>query len=182
MGYGSQTGWKDAAKMKWDETSVAGRKVPPAGSYTEARIEKATPKLSKEKQVPMIEAQVKLLATDNSDIEEGIDCLVFDNWMFSDDPKANFRAKNFAMVAEIELPDSNSYDDVKAFAEEAVGKIVAVEIKGDSYQGRPTAKVDFYGSEPPSDEPKNGKGRPSASAREEKRSSGREERSSGRRR
>lgn len=176
MAYGGgTTGWKNSDKMKWDETSEGGRKVPPAGSYTEARIEKATPKLSKEKQIPMIEAQLKLLATDNQDIEEGVDCLVFDNWMFSADPKANFRAKNFARVADMELPDSNAYDDVKAFAEEAVGKIIPVEIKGDSYQGRPTAKVDFYGSEPPSadTEKPNGKGR-GTPAREEKRPSGRD--------
>lgn len=161
MGYGVQ-GWKDAAKMKWEETSTGGRKVPPAGLY-EGRIEKATPKLSKEHQIPMIEAQVKLLSTDNPDCEDGVDCLVFDNWMFSDDPKANFRSKNFAVVADLELPETNSFDDVSGFAKDAVGRKVAVMVKGDSYQGKPTAKVDYYGEEPPTDEEKpNGKGKPEA--------------------
>jgi len=148
MAYGT-TGWKNANKLNWDNVSVEGRKAPPEGLY-EGKVVKIEPKLAKSG-ASMLEVRVELIgASDQALRDEGVGTTVYDNWVFTE--AGGFRIKNFALVAGIDLPDSDSYDDVIAFGEGAINRTLPVMIKHETYQGKLKGRIDYYGDEPPKDE------------------------------
>lgn len=146
-------GWKhgaDGKKIDWDKVKMGGGEPCPAGQH-EAKVLEATPQETKAGQ-PMIKVKMEIVGSDNDD---AIGRKLFDNWVLTQE--GLFRLKQFCAAVDTEGPETVAYDDVDAFCSKIANMVVPVNVRNTTFEGNPQAKVNWYGTERPSDE-KNGNG------------------------
>lgn len=134
--------------LNFDNVDKAGPKPPPEGIYM-GEVVGAEAGANK-KGGAMVAMRIQLVSTDDPNIKEGIDRLVFDNINMTDDEsKGAFRVVQFCDAAEIAPPKSDAEDELKAWASETVGRKLSLCVKTETFDGKLRGRVDYYGSERP---------------------------------
>ena len=163
---GYTSGWKHSGSgVDWDAVSVEGPK-PVAAGACELKVVKMEPQETS-KGDPMISVQLEVVS--HSSDEESVGRKVYDNFVLSQG--GAFKVKNYCLVAGVDPSESLGtvdYDTVNTFCEGQLNTMVAAMISHRDFKGKSRAQVDYYGSEPPTDEANgnsNGNGRGAHPAR-----------------
>jgi len=91
----------------------------------------------------MAKVQLKIeTAYNHANKEKSVGCLVFDNFIFTQD--GSRRIKNFAEAAGIELPSTINQEIVERWAADIVGIKIGFNVKHNEWQGSQRAAVKFF--------------------------------------
>lgn len=161
MPQGYAAGWKHSKELNWGGVKFGERKVALEGTY-DAKVIKALPVESSTGK-PMVKVTLEIIASDDPDLRESVGAKLFDQWLVVDDA-GGFRLKNFALEADVDPPEAQTYDIVNEWCENIVDKTVTVKVKRDSYKGEANAKIAHYGKEPPTDREEEEESRPKGKA------------------
>lgn len=139
---GSNTGWTNDEEINWDNVDDSAPKPLDPGLYV-GRVAACDPQKTKSGGKPGAKLELTVKG------KYGEDAFprprkMFATLTFTQD--AGFAAKNFSKANGIEMPSRNNPDAIADYCDRAlaVGDVF-FKVKRDSYEGKPTAKIErFY--------------------------------------